>query len=180
MAVHIDAVLETRYYTIQLPDGQTKQTNWENLMTLAEYRKRIAICNGMCYEQERSSSRDGGRRNSRSSLRGPSGGARQLGRSRSSSSFLGDDVDGSERASRRAAPRPSSRPRRPSSRGDERRRSRSRDDSHRLRSPSRGVSGPRSPSPQRSPSPAGPRPQRCVSSRRAGRRYVQEGDTVIM
>mmetsp|Transcript_10638 Transcript_10638/g.23488 ORF Transcript_10638/g.23488 Transcript_10638/m.23488 type:complete len:1001 (+) Transcript_10638:135-3137(+) len=39
MAVHIDAVLDMPYYTIQLPDESRKQTNWDNLMSLAEYGK---------------------------------------------------------------------------------------------------------------------------------------------
>lgn len=37
VAVHIDAVLEIPYYTIQLPDGSRKQTNMENLIPLEEY-----------------------------------------------------------------------------------------------------------------------------------------------
>jgi len=39
VAVNIDAVLEIPYYTIQLPDGSLKRTNWDNLMTLSEYKK---------------------------------------------------------------------------------------------------------------------------------------------
>jgi hypothetical protein len=107
VAVHVDAVLETPYYTIQLPDGRTKQTNWDNLMPEAEYRKRTAICGGISYEQERSSPRDGGR--SRASSRGQSSGrsARRGGRSRSASSRRDDD--GTAQASRGSAPRAASR-----------------------------------------------------------------------
>ncbi len=39
VAVHLDAVLEIPYYTIQLPNKTRKRTSWDNLMTLAEYRK---------------------------------------------------------------------------------------------------------------------------------------------
>jgi hypothetical protein len=39
VAVHVDAVLEIPYYTIQLPNKTRKKTSWDNLMTLAEYKK---------------------------------------------------------------------------------------------------------------------------------------------
>ena len=39
IAVHVDAVMEHPYYTIRLPDGQCKQTSWDNLMTLSQYKK---------------------------------------------------------------------------------------------------------------------------------------------
>jgi len=39
IAVHVDAVMEHPYYTIKLPDGQSKQTSWDNLMTLSQYKK---------------------------------------------------------------------------------------------------------------------------------------------
>ena len=39
VAVHIDAVIKIPYYTIMLPDGSLKQTNWDSLMTLSEYKK---------------------------------------------------------------------------------------------------------------------------------------------
>jgi len=42
VTVHIDAVLEMPYYTIVLPDDTRKQTNWDNLMSLAEYERRLA------------------------------------------------------------------------------------------------------------------------------------------
>lgn len=37
--VHVDAVLDLPYYTIRLPDGTKKQTNWDKLIPLTEYRK---------------------------------------------------------------------------------------------------------------------------------------------
>jgi len=39
IAVHVDAVMEHPYYTIKLPDDQCKQTSWDNLMTLSQYKK---------------------------------------------------------------------------------------------------------------------------------------------
>ncbi len=39
VAVHVDAVLGIPFYTIQLADGSRKRTNWDNLMTLSEYKK---------------------------------------------------------------------------------------------------------------------------------------------
>jgi hypothetical protein len=39
VAVHIDAVLEMPYYTVQLSDGSLKRTNWDKLMTLSDYKK---------------------------------------------------------------------------------------------------------------------------------------------
>ncbi|KAL3823450.1 hypothetical protein ACHAXA_010210 [Cyclostephanos tholiformis] len=39
VAVHVDAVLEIPFYTILLADGSRKRTNWDNLMTLSEYKK---------------------------------------------------------------------------------------------------------------------------------------------
>ena len=37
--VHIDAVLDTPNYTIRLPDGARKQTNWDKLIPLYEWEK---------------------------------------------------------------------------------------------------------------------------------------------
>jgi len=67
VAVHIDAVLNFPYYTIQLPDGSRKQTNMENLIDLRDYNNgtrpyaRIKVKSGG--SGSRSSSRN--RRSSR-------------------------------------------------------------------------------------------------------------------
>jgi len=59
-AVHIDAVLEIPYYTIQLPDGSRKQTNMENLIPLEDYNNGTRPYSRI--KEKRSSSR---RRSSR-------------------------------------------------------------------------------------------------------------------
>lgn len=62
VAVHIDAVLEIPYYTIQLPDGSCKQTNMENLIPLEEYnngtRPNTRIREKRSSSRRRSSRRD--------------------------------------------------------------------------------------------------------------------------
>eukprot|EP00804_Cyclotella_cryptica_P023163 CCRYP_000378-RA/>CCRYP_000378-RA protein AED:0.02 eAED:0.02 QI:929/1/0.66/1/0.5/0.33/3/111/1239 len=60
IAVHIDAVLEIPYYTIQLPDGSRKQTNMENLIPLEDYNNGTRPYSRI--KEKRSSSR---RRSSR-------------------------------------------------------------------------------------------------------------------
>ncbi len=47
--MHINAVLEIPYYKICLPDGTSKQTDWDNLMTLSEHRRRLAA---LAYSQD--------------------------------------------------------------------------------------------------------------------------------
>jgi len=56
MAVHVDAVMEHPYYTIKLPDGQFKQTNWDNLMPLKDYIKMKEEVNGNANQRGRSMS----------------------------------------------------------------------------------------------------------------------------
>ena len=82
--MHIDAVLEIPYYTIQLPDGSRKRTNWDNLMTLSEY-KRMKSANGSGGRDDDSPPRSGSRIRSilGFSSRGRGGRARGLGRSSS-------------------------------------------------------------------------------------------------
>jgi hypothetical protein len=60
IAVHIDAVLEIPYYTIQLPDGSRKQTNMENLIPLEDYNNGTRPYTRI--KEKRSSSRRRSRR----------------------------------------------------------------------------------------------------------------------
>jgi len=93
-AVHIDAVLDMPYYTIQLPVGSSKQTNWDNLVPLAEYNKTMVSNNdpynnsnnGIPQDEDNPSFSRG-----RNSLRHGSG-------SRQRSHSRGDDDDRSTRS----------------------------------------------------------------------------------
>lgn len=71
VTVHVDAVLEMPYYTIQLPDRSRKQTNWDNLMPLSEYKKRKSSANTAAVDGE-DGDEDGEKPRSRSRLRFPS------------------------------------------------------------------------------------------------------------
>ena len=53
IAVHVDAVLELPYYTISLPDNTRKHTNYNNLMTLSDYKKKMASLGRMDREDNR-------------------------------------------------------------------------------------------------------------------------------
>ncbi|EED86668.1 predicted protein [Thalassiosira pseudonana CCMP1335] len=68
IAVHIDAVLEIPYYTIQLPDGSRKQTNMEHLMPLEDYNNGRRAESRLGHHRHRSSSRSRSTSRSRSSL----------------------------------------------------------------------------------------------------------------
>ena len=83
--VHVDAVLEIPYYTIQLPNKMRKKTSWDNLMTLAEYKKSKSTSSPRTDHDSKTG--DGNSRRSRSlsrltsRLRGSSS-QRQLGQDR--------------------------------------------------------------------------------------------------
>ena len=140
MSVHIDAVLEAPYYTIRLPDSTITQTSWDNLMTLAEHRKKRALSGGRA--RELVVLRDDAAASDQSSSRGWHAGRRDGCARSSSPAPRGADDDWSEGASRRDAPRPP-----PSRRG--RSPGVARGGGDRLqRSRSRGVAGP-CPSPSR-------------------------------
>jgi len=92
MALHIDAVLDMPYYTIRLPDGSRKQTNWDNLMPLPEYRKiKNAGNNGII---QGDGDDDDGRRSAGKQSSSGSRRLRSLSRSRSARSLSRSRHDG--------------------------------------------------------------------------------------
>jgi len=113
VAVHIDAVLEIPYYTIELPNKMCKQTSWDKLVPLSEYNtlpvvstdhsndehdlsaatsSNAVITSRQQHREQRSSSQgrnSSGRRGGRKS-RSSSGGRRNRERSPSNSSRKSD------------------------------------------------------------------------------------------
>jgi hypothetical protein len=95
VALHVDAVLEIPYYTIQLADGSRKRTNWDNLMTLSDYKKfksASATVNEIGVKDHDSCRRNTSRIRSILSFSSQSRGGRT--RSPSSSSRFGKDLEG--------------------------------------------------------------------------------------
>lgn len=65
VAVHVDAVLEIPYYTIQLSDKSRKKTSWDNLMTLSEYTKVKSISTSSLHIDEHDGENEDGHDSSR-------------------------------------------------------------------------------------------------------------------
>jgi len=106
IAVHVDAVMEHPYYTIRLPDGQAKQTSWDNLMTLSQYKK-IKAAGDHTTSSQQPDEKEGSR--SRSLLRSIS--SRSLSRGRSFSTDARKDQQDIDDRSKSSRSRGGSKPR---------------------------------------------------------------------